>query len=155
MTEEQYNNFLQFLLTFLQSNTLSSYKTTKISILDVWHGSGYTSDTGYCVKNSPLLSWDKLPIIHSTHMMTMMMMMNYFCGMVDRRKAFNLISSRGHCQRSSPSRISDMPQARFDPAQNLGSGLVEWSRSVVISTTPEKSWKEPEKRVMVIFKGVK
>ena len=26
-----------------------------------------------------------------------------FCGMVDRRKAFSLISSRDHCQRSSPS----------------------------------------------------
>ena len=34
------------------------------------------------------------------------MMMNCFCGMVDRRKAFSLISSRDHCQRSSPSRIS-------------------------------------------------
>ena len=37
------------------------------------------------------------------------MMMNCFCGMVDRRKAFSLISSRDHCQRSSPLRISDMP----------------------------------------------
>ena len=42
-----------------------------------------------------------------------------FCGMVDRRKAFSLISSRDHCQRSSPSR------AGFEPAQNLSSGLVE------------------------------
>ena len=35
------------------------------------------------------------------------MMMNFFCGMVDRRKAFSLISSRDHCQRSSPLQISD------------------------------------------------
>ena len=56
---------------------------------------------------------------------TMMMMMNCFCDMVDRRKAFSLISSRDHCQRSSPSRISDTPQAGFEPAQNLSSGLVE------------------------------
>ena len=41
----------------------------------------------------------------------MMMMMNCFCGMVDRRKAFSLISSQEHCQRSSPSRISDTPRA--------------------------------------------
>ena len=41
--------------------------------------------------------------------MMMMTMMNCFCGMVDRRKAFSLISSRDHCQRSSPSRISDTP----------------------------------------------
>ena len=40
-------------------------------------------------------------------MMMMMMMMNCFCGMVDRRKAFSLISSRDHCQRSSRSRIFD------------------------------------------------
>ena len=36
--------------------------------------------------------------------------LNCFCGMVDRRKAFSLISSRDHCQRSSPSRISDTPR---------------------------------------------
>ena len=42
----------------------------------------------------------------------MMMMMNCFCGMVDRRKAISLISS-------------DTPQAGFEPAQNLSSGLVE------------------------------
>ena len=33
---------------------------------------------------------------------TQMMMMNCFCGMFDRRKAFSLLSSRDHCQRSSP-----------------------------------------------------
>ena len=48
-----------------------------------------------------------------------------FCGMVEPRKAFSLISSRDHCQRSSSSRISDTPRAGFEPAQNLSSGLVE------------------------------
>ena len=66
------------------------------------------------------------------------MMMNCFCGMVDRRKAFSLISSRDHCQRSSPSRISDTPRAGFEPAQNLSSGLVESSCAVVITTTPRR-----------------
>ena len=33
------------------------------------------------------------------------------CRMVDRGKAISLISSRDHCQRSSPSRISDTPRA--------------------------------------------
>ena len=47
--------------------------------------------------------------------------------MVDRRKALSLISSRDHCQRFSPSRISDMPWAGFEPGENLSSGLVEWS----------------------------
>ena len=53
------------------------------------------------------------------------MMMKCFCCMVDRRKAFSLISSRGHCQRSSPLEISDTPPAGFEPAQSLSSGLVE------------------------------
>ena len=51
------------------------------------------------------------------------MMMNCFCGMVDRRKAFSLISSRDHCQRCSPSRISDTLRAGFESAQNLNSGF--------------------------------
>ena len=66
--------------------------------------------------------------------------MNCFFGMVDRRKAFSLISSREHCQRSSPSRISDMRGAGFEPAQNLSSGLVEWSCAVVITTTPRRHY---------------
>ena len=65
-----------------------------------------------------------------------MMMMNCSCGMVDRRKAFSLISSRDHCQRSSPSQISDTPLAGFEPAPNLSSGFVEWSWAVAITTTP-------------------
>ena len=74
----------------------------------------------------------------SLMMMMMMMMTNCFCGMVDRRKAFSLISSRDHCQRSSPSRISDTPRAVSKPTQNVSSGLVEWSFAVVITTTPRK-----------------
>ena len=54
----------------------------------------------------------------------------------DRRKAFRLISNRNHCQRSSPSRISDTPRAGFEPAQNMSSGLVKWSCTVVRTTTP-------------------
>ena len=49
----------------------------------------------------------------------LMMMMNCFCGMVDRRRALSLISTRDHCQKSSPSRIPDTPRAGFEPAQNL------------------------------------
>ena len=52
-------------------------------------------------------------------MMMMMMMMNCFYGMVERRKAFSLISSRDHCQISSP----------------LIPDLVERSCAVVITTT--------------------
>ena len=68
-------------------------------------------------------------------MMMMMMMINCFCGMVDRRKVFSLTSSQDHCQRSSLFWIYDTPQADFKPAQNLSSGLVEWSCAVVITTT--------------------
>ena len=62
----------------------------------------------------------------------MAMMMNCFCGMVDRQKVFSLISSRDHCERSSPSQISDTLRAGFEPAQKLSSALVEWSCAVVI-----------------------
>ena len=59
-----------------------------------------------------------------------------FWGMVNRRKAFSLISSRDHCQRSSLSRISDTSRAWFEPALNLSSGFDEWSCALVITTTP-------------------
>ena len=36
-----------------------------------------------------------------------------------------VLSSRDHCQRSSPSRIPDTPPAGFEPAQNFSSDLVE------------------------------
>ena len=52
------------------------------------------------------------------------MMMNCFSGMVDQQKAFSLFSSWDHCPRSSL-RISDTPQVGFEPAQNLGSGVIE------------------------------
>ena len=48
----------------------------------------------------------------------MMMMMNCFCGMVDRRNAFSFISICDHCQRSLPSGISNTPQAGFETALN-------------------------------------
>ena len=59
-----------------------------------------------------------------------------FCGIVSRRKPFSLISNRGHCQRSSPSRISYTPWAGFEPAQNLSSGFVELTCAVAITTIP-------------------
>ena len=66
-----------------------------------------------------------LGVIDKQHraVMMMMMMINCFCGMVDRRKAFSLVSSRDDCQRSSPSRISYTPRAGFEAAQNQSSGL--------------------------------
>ena len=64
------------------------------------------------------------------------LMMNCFCGMIDRHKALSLISSWDHCQRSSPRRISDTSRAGFEPAQNLSSGFVEWSRAVAITIAP-------------------
>ena len=56
--------------------------------------------------------------------------LNCFCGMVDQRKTFSLISSRDHCQRSSPwtwvQNLSAEPQFRLS-----------WiSCAVAITTTP-------------------
>ena len=50
-----------------------------------------------------------------------------FYGTVDWQKVFSLISGRDHCQRYSPSRISDMLQAQLEPVQNLNVGFAEWS----------------------------
>ena len=55
-----------------------------------------------------------------------MMMMNYFCGVADQRKAFSHISSLGHCQKFSPLQIYPTTWAGFEPAQNLSSGLNEF-----------------------------
>ena len=47
-----------------------------------------------------------------------------------------VISSRDHCQRFSPSQISNKPQAGFECAQNLSSGFAECNCAVVITITP-------------------
>ena len=44
--------------------------------------------------------------------------------LIDKRR-LSLISSRGHCQRFSPSQISDTSQTWFEPAQNLSTDFVE------------------------------
>ena len=70
-------------------------------------------------------------------MMMMMMMMMIIVSVVwltDERRS--PISNRDHCQRSSPSRISNTPRAGFEPARNLSSGFDEWSCEIVITTTP-------------------
>ena len=59
-----------------------------------------------------------------------------FLWYVDQRKAFSLISSREHFQRSSPLRISDTSHAGFEPEQNLSSDFTESSCAVGITTTP-------------------
>ena len=71
-------------------------------------------------------------------MMMMMMLMNCLCGMVDRRKTFSLNSSRDHCQRFSPSRISDTPRAGFEPALNPSSDFVECRFTIVTTITPRR-----------------
>ena len=62
-------------------------------------------------------------------------MMNCFCGIVDWWKMFSYISNQDHCQRSLPLWIPDTPPTRFEPAQNLISGFIEWSCAVVITIT--------------------
>ena len=71
-----------------------------------------------------------------SNILLLLMMMNYFCGMVNRQKAVSLITSRDHCRRYSLSRVSDTPQAGSEPAQSLNSGFVEWTCAVVITTAP-------------------
>ena len=73
--------------------------------------------------------------VKCTLYITAIMIMNCFCGMVDRQKAFSLIFNLNHCQKSTPSRICDTPRDAFQPAQNLS--FAEW-RAVVITTTPQR-----------------
>ena len=47
----------------------------------------------------------------------------YVFKMVDQGKELSLISSQDHCQRFSPLQISDMQQARYEPAQKLSSDI--------------------------------
>ena len=55
----------------------------------------------------------------------MKIMMNYFCKMVDQQRMLSLISSQDHCQRFSPSQISNTLQAGYKPVRNLSSDFVE------------------------------
>ena len=57
-------------------------------------------------------------------MMMMMMMIICFCGTVVRWKTLRLTSSRGHCQRFSPLRVSYKPWAGFELAQKLNLSFI-------------------------------
>ena len=54
-----------------------------------------------------------------------LIMMNYFCGMIERRKTLKLISSRDHCQRFSLPLIYDTSRVGFESAENLGLSIIE------------------------------
>ena len=62
-----------------------------------------------------------------------LVMMNYFCELVERQKALNSISIRDHYHRFSLSQISEMPQVGLEPVQNLSLVLVEGICAVVMS----------------------
>ena len=74
-----------------------------------------------------------------------MVMMNCFCGMVDRQKAFSLISSRDHCLRSSPSQISDLPRAGFESAQNLSPDFFNAKKLIKNTKNLFKALKTPKR----------
>ena len=65
-----------------------------------------------------------------------MMMICFVVWLTDERRL--ALFPYDHCQRSSPSQISDTTPAGFKPTQNLSSGLVERSCEVVITTTPQR-----------------
>ena len=63
-----------------------------------------------------------------------MMMMNCFYGMADRRKAFSRISSQEHCQRFSPSQISETPRAESQTFLNEVAQQMPWMSSYTLDT---------------------
>ena len=66
----------------------------------------------------------------------MMMTMNCFYGMVDRRSAFTPYFQPGPLSEILSIANLRHTRAGFEPAQNLSSDFVEWSFAVVITTTP-------------------
>ena len=70
--------------------------------------------------------------------MMMIIMIICFCGMVDQRKMFSLISRREHRQRFLPRRISNTSRAGFESAQDLRSGSVECSSDNHYNTAPQE-----------------
>ena len=85
-----------------------------------------------------------LALHHSENVIEYLIEIDMICfrGMVDRQKEFSFIFSRNHCQRSSPSPISDTQRAGFEPAQNLSLGYDKWDCAVVITTTRRRVWIE-------------
>ena len=95
------------------------------------------------VEGCPTPPWTTFLMLHRlVYNLRSYLMMNCFCGMVDRQKAFSLISNRDHCQRSSISRNSDALRAGFKLAQNLSSSFVKLSCAVVITTTPRRHFND-------------
>ena len=68
-----------------------------------------------------LLEGNEISKVIRYYMMTNCFFFFFFFFLVDQRKAFSLISSWDHCQRSSPSGISNTQQAGFEPVQHLSS----------------------------------
>lgn len=61
----------------------------------------------------------KTPLEECDNDEELIIMMNCFRGMVDRRKAFSLITRGDHFQRFSPSQMPDTLRAGFETVQNL------------------------------------
>ena len=74
----------------------------------VFYNLAYVGEHPISLFIQKICRWCVIPHDHQN----VMMMMNFFCGMVNRSKAFSLISSQSHCQRSSPLRISDTPRVQ-------------------------------------------
>ena len=79
-------------------------------------------------------------VVHLYHQMMMneLMMMNCFCRMVNWRKTFSFRFNVDHCQRFSPSQISDTLWAGFESAHNLSLDFVQQSCAIVLTTTKQR-----------------
>ena len=66
--------------------------------------------------------------LKKARLMMLMAIMNCFSGMIEQRKAFSLISSRDHCQRSHQCKSL---ARREQDLNNLSSGFGEWSCAIL------------------------
>ena len=106
---------------FTEFNRLCNVGIRKFMFIDLLATKKITKNMTYCFKLNICMVFNKFSAFSPTFFS-----LNFFK---------SLISSRVHCQRSSPLLIADTLQAGFEPAKNLSSGLVEWSCAVVITTT--------------------
>ena len=89
----------------------------------------------YGVISGPEITDQKLLRIWT--LFTQCMMMTYFSGIIDRRKALTLFpAGTSHFHHGPPSWIFSRSRDGFITAQNMSLGFDEWSCALMIATTP-------------------
>ena len=107
---DQIRSCLRIWSHLLEKSLMENFISCVVQFIQFWRGifiwkfkQAYVRFLPIFVMLCIVTHWNATVLPFSTYieLMMMMMKMNFFCGMVDGRKAFSLPSSRNHCQRSS------------------------------------------------------